>query len=226
MLIAEQLYLLLYDDRGFDTGYGRFNDAGVAAGVLADLSLGYAALQYSDDRARRVRVIAGLPPNAHPALVAAHSKILQKPDRRAEDWMSRGDIAKREDVTVGLLHRGVLQLEVHKGRFFSSTLYCTRDASVEKQLRARLQAVMFGHKQATLDEAVVLLALDALWSVRRILKAELAGMPRGESRARIRELREKATDPAYGWVDPLLGHSLKACMKSLRQAQNNHGASA
>ena len=140
--------------------------------------------------------------------------------------MSRGDIAKREDVTVGLLHRGGLQLEVHKGRVSSSTLYCTRDHSVKKQLRARLQAVMFGHKQATLDEAAVLLALDALWSVRRILKAELSGMPRGESRARIRELREKATDPAYGWVDPLLGHSLKACMKSLRQAQNNHGASA
>ncbi|AQQ16172.1 hypothetical protein CGLAU_11200 [Corynebacterium glaucum] len=226
MLIAEQLYLLLYDDHGFGTGYGRFNDAGVAAGVMADLSLGYGALQYSDNRARRVRVIAGLPPNAHPALVAAHSKILEKPDRRAEDWMSRGNIGKREDVTVGLVHRGVLIPEFSKGIFLSSTYYRTRDASVEKQLRARLQAVMFGHKQAALDEAVVLLALDALWSVRGILKAELTGMPRGESRARIRELREKATDPAYGWVDPLLGHSLKACMKSLRQAQNNHGASA
>lgn len=214
MLITEQVFLLLTADNGGSepwVGYRRF---GLGAAIFADLAL-LDAVAFTDDKRPRVSVTGELPPDAHPALVNAHQMIREKPNRHAQRWIGDSKFGRIDLAAANLVKQGVLEERSRGFLFIQWAQYPTRDASVELRLRARLQQVLHGQAQESVEEGIVLLIVDALNATRAVFKEEIRGLDRKQVRQTIEEIRHSLTDPALDRTVESVAQAVQAATTAL-----------
>ena len=225
MRITEQVFLLLTADNGSGepwVGYRRF---GLGAAILADLAL-LGVVAFTEDKRPRVSVTGDLPPDAHPALVNAHQMIREKPNRQTQRWIANTKFGSIDLAAANLVQRGVLEERSRGFLFIQWAQYPTRDSSVEQRLRARLQQVLHGQAQETVEEGIILLIVDALNATRAVFKEEIRGLDRKQVRGTIDEIRHSLTDPALDRTVASVAHAVQAATAALIATVATANASA
>ena len=165
-----------------------WNDMLLRSGLMADL-VGWKLVTVTDRTIRDPKITAAVP--------SAHGvKMIQKRNNRstydiiADDWF-----AKRKDVAQGIVLQGVPEETDGVFSFLSRDQFPTRDESVELQLRGRLEQILRGQANPTLQESMLVALLDAYDVVRALLKEELRGMGRGKVKQAVKDVAALVTDP-------------------------------
>src|SRR4051794_22606008 len=186
LILAEQVLLIALDDeRGKDkTDWG--SDPGLAAALLLDL----AARELVRVRDDRVIALDG-PEPGHELLRDAHAAIdAEDKPRKARHWVDKLPRALKPlkaRVAGGLVERGVLGEERSKVLgLFSTTRYPKADPAVERELRARLGAVLVTGRSPTEQEALLIGLLHPLGLVDAVVAKE----DRKAAKARAKEIGE------------------------------------
>ncbi len=143
-LLAEELLLLALDG---DSGRPAASclDTGLAGALLVDL--GRAAALRSEGR--RLHPVLGATPD-DPLLARVHGVMCSDPPRSARSWLARLPRAVKPisaAVAGGLVERGTLH-ERHGTvlGLFPSVRFPLADPGPERELAARLRAVLRGHR--------------------------------------------------------------------------------
>lgn len=169
MILAEDLLLLLYDD---DSGRAIVDstkvDLGLAGAVLLDLAMQeHVAVAGKGERVRKGRLYVTDPaPTGDPVLDDGLAKIAEKDGRRTPkatlDMLKKG---LRDRLLDRLADRGILELEKRRVLgLFPVERWPAVDASHERQVRQRLDAVLAGAEPDARTGALVALvyALDVV----------------------------------------------------------------
>lgn len=186
LILAEQLLLLALDDeKGRDsTSWGA--DPGLSAALLLDL----ARLGLVEAADGKVLAAAGDAPG-HPLLREAHEAIgADDRPRKAKHWVDalpRRLKPLKDRVAGGLVEHGILSEERSKRLgLFPSTRYPEADPAAERDLRARLHAVLVTGREPTEQEALLVGLLEPLGLVDRVVEKP----DRRQARKRAKEIGE------------------------------------
>jgi Golgi phosphoprotein 3 (GPP34) len=156
MLLAEELLLLVLDDEKGTVRQGPAYEAGLAGALLLDL---VEAERLREEDEALVPDGAGRLAPAVLADALAEIEGSERP-RDARHWVGRLPKALkplRARVAAALVDRGVLGEERHKTLgLFSSTRHPERDAAPERDLRARLHAVLLDGAEPDAHTALLL----------------------------------------------------------------------
>lgn len=172
MLLAEELLLLLLDDEKGSVRGGFGDDAGLTGALLLDLVEGGRVVEHEG-----ALVAAGGGPSFPQVLADAYGEI-ERSDRRrdAGQWLNRLPKALkplRRRIAEALVARGVLGEERHKTLgLFSGTRYPEIDPGPERELRARLHAVLVDGAEPDVHTALLLGLLEPLDLVGRLVERE------------------------------------------------------
>jgi hypothetical protein len=189
MLLAEELLLLVLDDEKGSTRGGVGYETGLAGALLLDL---VEAELVRESEGGLVATGTGAP--SPPLLSDAYAEI-ERSDRPrdARHWIGRLPKALkplRARIAEGLVARGVLGEERHKTLgLFKSTRYPELDPGPERELRARLRAVLVEGAEPDAHTALLLGLLAPLDLVGRLVERE----HRKAAKARAKAVAESGT---------------------------------
>jgi hypothetical protein len=189
MLLAEELLLLVLDDEKGSTRGGVGYETGLAGALLLDL---VEAELVRESEGGLVATGTGAP--SPPLLADAYAEI-ERSDRPrdARHWIGRLPKALkplRARIAEGLVVRGVLGEERHKTLgLFKSTRYPELDPGPERELRARLRAVLVEGAEPDAHTALLLGLLAPLDLVGRLVERE----HRKAAKARAKAVAESGT---------------------------------
>lgn len=187
MLIAEDLLLLLFDDRsGKDQG-GAFSVKALAGAILVELATsGGVDVEPKQGFWHTPKVVTGSgPPLADPLLEAALRTVAEKP-RSAQAVLDKLAHGLKDALAQRLVDRGVLRREDDRVLgLFPRTRWPATDTQHEAELRRDLDAVLRG---GTPDErsGALLALLDAINVAHTVLEHD--GLRSSEVRARAKEV--------------------------------------
>jgi hypothetical protein len=187
MLLAEELLLLLLDDEKGSVRGGFGDESGLTGALLLDLvELGHVAEHEG------ALVAAGGAPSSPQVLADAYSEIDRSDrPRDANHWLNRLPKALkplRRRIAEDLVARGVLGEERHKTLgLFSSTRYPELDPGPERELRARLRAVLVDGAEPDPHTALLLGLLAPLELVGHLVERE----HRKAAKARAQEVADR-----------------------------------
>ncbi|GAA2097279.1 MULTISPECIES: GOLPH3/VPS74 family protein [Brevibacterium] len=239
MLICEDLFLLLTTDEGGTEPWVSYRDYGLAAGLLADLTLAQ-CLTVEPGRWGGTKV--SLAAEADPASTAALREqspplafgIEALADRKptaVSTVVVAGWFNPRQAIVDGLTERGIVGVVGKRMLGLVPEKHPTLDARPEADTRARLLAALQGARPAAAD-ALILSVLKSLGAAPHVLKAELeaAGMRRGQAHKRIDELTEalpveasaggKAVASAIAGIQAAIGAAVAASVAGGAAASN------
>lgn len=166
-LMDEVLLLTLDDEKGSEGIEGTLR-YGLAGAALMEL---VAAGCLSEEDGKLVPDAEGDPGDPVLADVLAKVRDSRKP-RKAKAWVERLPNLK-DRVAEGLVERGVL--EEDRGRLLGvipRTRYPQADPEPERELRARLQAVLLEGSEASERDAMLVALLGPLDLVKRVVPKE------------------------------------------------------
>jgi len=172
MLLAQELLLLLLDDEKGSARVGFADEAGLAGALLLDLVEGE-HVRESDG----ALVAAGTGPLSPQVLADARAEIENSDrPRDAKHWIGRLPKALkplRGRIAADLVAGGVLGEERHKMLgLFSSTRYPELDPGPERELRARLRAVLVDGADPDAHTALLVGLLGPLELVGHLVERE------------------------------------------------------
>lgn len=217
MRIAEQLFLLLTTDSGRAEPWATYRRYALSAGVIMDLAIAEAV---TVTPGRRAKVVPGpmLIDAPTPAEADALKRIGHKPGRRAQGWIASQYFARPRLIAAPLVDAGVLERR-HRGLgFIKWSNYPVRDASAEAHLRARLQQVLHGQAQETLEEGIVLLFLHTIDAHRSVLKDEIKGVGYGHVGRTAKEIRYSLISPELDRTPPHVADAVEGINYALGAA--------
>lgn len=217
MRIAEQLFLLTTTDSGRAEPWVTYRRFAVTAGVLMDLALA-GAIEVTPGK--RARVLPGqlLIDDPSPAEADLLKRVNRRPGRRAQGYIGDTRVARPSLVAAPLVDAGVLERESRGFWLFNWSDFPVRDASAEAQLRARLQQVVHGQAQETVDEGIVLLFLHAIEAHRAVLKDEIKGAGYGSVGRTAKEIRYSLIAPQLDRTPPHVADAIEGIHLALRAA--------
>ena len=187
LLLCEQTLLIALDDeRGRDTTQWG-SDAGLAGALLLDLADRGLVDVDADDKL----VALNGPATGQPLLDEAHTAIRDDAKRRdARGWVQRLPHALkplRDRVAGGLVDRGILTEEHTKLLgLVPRVRYPTADPAPERDLRARLEAVLLDGQAPTPREALLIGLLEPLELINGLVPRDR----RRDARRRAKEVAE------------------------------------
>jgi hypothetical protein len=188
LLLCEQTLLIALDDeRGRDTSQWG-SDAGLAGALLLDLA--DRGLIDVDGNGKVVALDG--PATGAPLLDEAHAAIRDDDKRRnARGWVQRLPRALkplRDRVAHGLVERGILTEEHSKLLgLVPRTRYPTADPAPERELRARLEAVLLDGQDPTAREALLIGLLEPLELIGGLVPRDR----RRDARKRAKQVAEQ-----------------------------------
>lgn len=184
LTLSEQLLLIELDDETGRGADGAAPDAGLAAAILLDLARSGLVAVAEDGRLEA----RSAPGPDHPVLAEADALIRDDDERRdAKGWIGhlpRALHPLRERVARPLVDRGVLA-EHHRRilGFLPATDFPATDPGPERELRARLRAVLVEGRDPGDDEALLLGLLEPLGLVDALVPREERHMARIRAKA-------------------------------------------
>lgn len=220
MLIAEQVFLLLTNDKGGGEAWVSHRNLALNGALLCDL----AAHHYITLERKRLslRVSATVPAASVPAasvqdplLRHGVAELERKGERRLASLLESGKFAQPSVVAQRFVANGVLAQEEKGFLFVSWNKYPTLDPSVEANLRARLQQTLHGERSESWDEAVVLTLLDAIEAIGPVLKQETKGTKRRDRRETLGEIAYSLVSPELERTGALLSDTVQAVRESI-----------
>ena len=215
MLIAEQVFLLLTNDKGGGEAWVSHRNLALNGALLCDL----AAHNYITLERKRLslRVSATVPAASvqDPLLHHGVAELERKGERRLTSLLESGKFAQPSVVAQRFVANGVLAQEEKGFLFVSWNKYPTLDPSVEANLRARLQQTLHGERSESWDEAVVLTLLDAIEAIGPVLKQETKGTKRRDRRETLGEIAYSLVSPELERTGALLSDTVKAVRESI-----------
>ena len=215
MLIAEQVFLLLTNDKGGGEAWVSHRNLALNGALLCDL----AAHNYITLERKRLslRVSATVPAASvqDPLLRHGVAELERKGERRLTSLLESGKFAQPSVVAQRFVANGVLAQEEKGFLFVSWNKYPTLDPSVEANLRARLQQTLHGERSESWDEAVVLTLLDAIEAIGPVLKQETKGTKRRDRRETLGEIAYSLVSPELERTGALLSDTVKAVRESI-----------
>ncbi len=197
MLIVEELHLLLTNAAGKPEQFGTMRAYGETAALVTDLLLA-GRLALGDEKRPHVHVVS-TEPTGDPVLDRALDRIRRRDGTRLESLVTWGKLDPGDDVVESLVRAGVLTLGERGMLGLGKPRALEADAAPEREIRARLAAVLHGDRPATVADRTLLAVLQALGVAPRVLAAESGGLRAGPLEARIDEL--VASSPAGSAVD-------------------------
>ena len=169
LILAEQLLLLALDDEKGSLSTYVDVDAGLAGALLIDLTRRGALIEADGD-------LVASPDGAHghPLLTDAAAAIRGSDKRRdAKGWVGRlpRELKPIKDRVAGaLVERGILSEERRKILgLVPSTRFPEADPAPERELRARLEAVLLSQRDPSEDEALLLALLEPYDLARKLV---------------------------------------------------------
>jgi hypothetical protein len=183
--LAEELLLLAYDDETGKASGSRIGlDLGMAAAVLVELALaGRIAMDGPTIVARDAT------PIGEPIADAVLAKLVGEPPQPAAAWVQRLRHRLRDRVLEDLCARGVMRdVDETAMEFIHVHRYPTVDASVERDVRARLLAALGGEQP---DERTAALA-TILAAVRMEPQLRITGEEVRATHRKLEEIAERA----------------------------------
>lgn len=186
--LAEELLLLAYDDETGKATVSRIGlDLGMAAAVLVDLAL---AGRISMDG--MALVARDATPVGEPIADAVLAKIAQDTPHTAASWVQRLRHGLRDRVLGDLCDRGVIRdVDEISMEHIHLHRYPTVDASVERDVRARVRAALAGQLEPDRRTA-------ALAGILAAVRMEPAlGMTGADVRSTHRKLEEIAARAGF-----------------------------
>lgn len=215
MLIAEQVFLLLTNDKGGGEAWVSHRNLALNGALLCDL----AAHNYITLERKRLslRVSATVPSTSvqDPLLRHGVAELERKGERRLSALLESGKFAQPSVVAQRFVANGVLAEEQKGVLFVNWNKYPTLDPSVEANLRARLQQTLHGQGQESWDEAVVLTLLDAIEAIGPVLKQETKGTKRRDRRETLDEIAYSLISPELERTGTLLSDTVQAVRESI-----------
>ena len=198
MLIAEQVFLLLTNDKGGGEAWVSHRNLALNGALLCDLAA-HNYIAFERKRFGGLHVVAAAPSSsvANPMLRHGVAELERKGGQRLSALLQSSKFAPPNVVAQGFVAHGVLAEEEKGFLFFNWNKYPTLNPGVEANLRARLQQTLHGQGAETWDEGVVLTLLDAIEAIGPVLKNETKGTKR-------RDRRETLGEIAYSLVAPEL----------------------
>jgi len=215
MLIAEQVFLLLTNEKGGGEAWVSHRNLALNGALLCDL----AAHNYITLERKRLslRVSATVPAASvqDPLLRHGVAELERKGERRLASLLESGKFAQPSVVAQRFVANGVLAQEEKGFLFVSWNKYPTLDPSVEANLRARLQQTLHGERSESWDEAVVLTLLDAIEAIGPVLKQETKGTKRRDRRETLGEIAYSLVSPELERTGALLSDTVQAVRESI-----------
>jgi hypothetical protein len=143
MLIAEDLLLLLYDDRtGKPIAGSPGLDYALAGAVLIELTVQGKLDISTEGRSGRLQVLDGSP-TGDPILDERLAYVVGKPGKKPKDQLSKLSKHLRDQLLDRLAQRGILQADQGKVLgLFPVTRWPAKDARHEQDVRTRLTGVL------------------------------------------------------------------------------------
>jgi len=215
MLIAEQVFLLLTNDKGGGEAWVSHRNLALNGALLCDLAAhNYIALER---KRLSLRVSATVPSKSVQAPLLRHgvAELERKGERRLTSLLESGKFAQPSVVAQRFVANGVLAEEQKGFLFVNWNKYPTLDPSVEANLRARLQQTLHGQGQESWDEAVVLTLLDAIEAIGPVLKQETKGTKRRDRRETLGEIAYSLISPELERTGTLLSDTVQAVRESI-----------
>ncbi|AQQ16170.1 hypothetical protein CGLAU_11190 [Corynebacterium glaucum] len=215
MLIAEQVFLLLTNDKGGGEAWVSHRNLALNGALLCDLAAhNYIALER---KRLSLRVSATVPSKSvqDPLLRHGVAELERKGERRLTSLLESGKFAQPSVVAQRFVANGVLAEEQKGFLFVNWNKYPTLDPSVEANLRARLQQTLHGQGQESWDEAVVLTLLDAIEAIGPVLKQETKGTKRRDRRETLGEIAYSLISPELERTGTLLSDTVQAVRESI-----------
>jgi hypothetical protein len=167
--LAEELMLLSLDgETGKVGGWAAGLDQGLAGAVLCELVL-IDRVAIVEDRV----VLRADGETGEPALDAALEKIAAREQpRRPADWVGRLAGGMRGDLLARLQERGIVRAQKRRVLgVLASTRYPEADAGAERELRARLRAVLVDGAEPS-ERTAALIAIAQAAGLGRALAGE------------------------------------------------------
>ena len=189
-LIAEDLLLLLLDDRKGTIAGTSHPEPALGGAVLLELAL--AGAVEVDERARRwrsakVRAVPGAAP-ADPLLRTAYDTVAGK-RRSAQDLVSRLGKGLRPTLGDRLVARGILEREESRVLgVFPRTTWPTADAQHERRVRTELQAALVQGVDPDDRTRALVALLSALSIAHKVVDHQ--GLSGGAVRKRAKEVAQ------------------------------------
>ncbi|HEX8627336.1 MAG TPA: GPP34 family phosphoprotein [Catenuloplanes sp.] len=189
--LAEEVFLLAYDDDGVARGTGQHLDFGLAGALLLELALAGRI----DVVGRHVAVVDPTPTGDAPVDAVLRRIGSDRTPRRPKDWVSRLAKGARAPVLRRLIAAGVLRQETDKVLWvFSLTRYPARDGvepAAETDARSRMRAAVTGTGPVDPRTAALCGLVSALGWDKRVFP----GLPRAQVTARLQEIRQGSWAP-------------------------------
>lgn len=215
MLIAEQVFLLLTNDKGGGEAWVSHRNLALNGALLCDL----AAHNYITLERKRLslRVSPAVPAASvqDPLLRHGVAELERKGERRLTSLLESSKFAQPRVVAQRFVANGVLAEEEKGFLFVSWNKYPTLDPSVEANLRARFQQTLHGERSESWDEAVVLTLLDAIEAIGPVLKQETKGTKRRDRRETLGEIAYSLVSPELERTGVLLSDTVQAVRESI-----------
>lgn len=191
LLLAEELFLLAHDDASGKGDGTVAIDNGYAGALLLELASD--GLVVLEDKV--LRAAPGSAP--HPLLAEAHDRLAESEKlRKSEYWVNRLPAAlKPLDVKLGqsLVQRGVLTEQRGKRLgLFKTTSWPEVDPAPERDLRARLSAVLAQGVEPDPHSALLISLLSALNAINGLVEKP----DRRVARKRAKEIADRTADGA------------------------------
>lgn len=189
--LAEEVVLLAYDDDGVARGTGQHLDFGLAGALLLDLVLAGRI----DVVGRHVAVVDPTPTGDDLVDAVLRRIGTDRTPRRPKDWISRLAKGVRPPVIRRLIDAGVLRQETDKVLWvFSLTRYPPCDGvepATETDARRRMRTAVTGTGPVDPRTAALCGLVSALGWEKRLFP----DLPRGQLKARLKEIRQGSWAP-------------------------------
>lgn len=190
MLIAEDLLLLLTDDRsGKHLVDGDTLDLGLAGAVLVELAMsGAVDITGPGEQVRPGRVVVrSRTPAGDSLLDEAVQRVLAAGPRKPQELLPKLVKDLRAALLTRLTDRGILRAEEGRVlRIFPTRSWPALDSAHEQQVRAAVHEVLIAGRSPTPREAALVSLLHATDSVVKVT----GGAPAGEVKRRAKAVAE------------------------------------
>jgi len=189
-LIAEDVLLLLLDDRSGRTKEGAFLDVALGGALLTELALAEAvAMPGKAGVFSRPKVeVASSATTTDPILRSALDLIGQRP-RTAQDLVKRLGKAARADLYARLVERGLVAVQPHHVLgVFPGTPYPAVDVAHKTALRADVSAALVQGHEPSQRTAAVIAVLHAIHWAHKVVAGQ--GLMRSQVRKRAKAISE------------------------------------
>lgn len=173
MLICEELFLLLTNDRGAPEGWGTQRGWGLSAALITDLMVHRRVAVVFDKKNPRIDLVDAAPTGS-PVLDAAIGRLGQKHGKRFSWWVKDRALNPEADVAQSLAYAGVITIEPKRLLGVIPARYPVRNPAPEQALRERLRLVLAGDHAPGAADAAELALLKALKVAGKVLAQEAA----------------------------------------------------